>query len=88
MVKEEVKTIENIDFHMKREIKNGFILKHISFLVEGKQHEYTERVKYLDFEKMNVFMQNAGLEVIHAFGNYQLDSFNAETSDRLILIAK
>ena len=33
-------------------------------------------------------MQNAGLEVIHAFGNYQLDSFNAETSDRLILIAK
>ena len=64
------------------------MLGNLIFLVEGKQHEYTERVKYLDLEKMNVFMQNAGLEIIHAFGNYQLDSFNAKTSDRLILIAK
>ena len=88
LVKKETKTIDGIDFHIKREIKNGFILKHISFFADEKQHSYSEQVKYLNLDKMQMYLKKAGLQLIHTFGNYQLDAFNAETSDRLILIAE
>ncbi|CAA0159769.1 class I SAM-dependent methyltransferase [Tenacibaculum maritimum] len=88
LVKEERKTIDNIDFHIKREIKNGFIFKHISFFTEGKQHSYTEQVKFLNLEKMKEYLKSANLQLAHTFGNYELHSFNPTTSDRLILIAK
>ena len=88
IVKEETKTVDEIEFHIQREIKNGFILKHISFFTDNKQHSYTEQVKYLDLEKMQSYLKEAELKLIHTFGNYQLDVFNPKTSDRLILIAK
>ena len=88
LVKKEIKTVDGIEFHIQREIKNGFIIKHISFFADEKQHSYTEQVKYLDLDKMQLYLKKAGLQLIHTFGNYQLDAFNAKTSDRLILIAE
>jgi len=88
IVEQEVKVVDDIKFHIKREIKNGFILKHISFFADNKQHSFREQVKYLDLEKMQNYLKEADLELIHTFGNYQLDRFNPKTSDRLILIAK
>ena len=88
LVKEERKTIDGITFYIKREIKNGFILKHISFHAEGKPHNYTERVKFLDLEKMTSYFERVGLKIVNIFGNYELNIFNENTSDRLIIIAK
>jgi len=87
LVKKEVKTIDGIEFHIEREIKDGFILKHISFTDKGKNHAYTEHVKYLDLEKFQEYFTAAGLTITHTFGNYQLSHFDANTSERLILVA-
>ena len=88
LVKEEIKTVDTITFYIKREINNGFILKHISFFADNEQHSYTERVKYLDIEKMTFYLEKVGFKITNTFGDYQLNSFNAKKSNRLILVAK
>lgn len=87
LVTKEVKIIDGIEFHIEREIKNGFVLKHIYFVDKGVDHSYTEYVKYLDLKKFELFFAEAGLKIKHIFGNYQLSEFDAEHSDRLIFIA-
>ncbi|MBA6155373.1 methyltransferase domain-containing protein [Tenacibaculum sp. S7007] len=88
LVKQETKTIDGIEFQIEREIKDGFILKHISFIADNKQHSYTEQVKFLTLEKMQSYFEKAGLRIKHIFGDYSLNEFNTNTSDRLILVAK
>jgi SAM-dependent methyltransferase len=88
LVSKETKIVNSITFNIRREIKNGFILKHISFFADGKNHSYTEKVKYLDLNKMMAFFDEVGFTITNIFGDYGLNTFEAKTSDRLILIAK
>ncbi|MDC0177301.1 class I SAM-dependent methyltransferase [Polaribacter sp.] len=88
LVANETKTVDRITFNIKREIKNGFIFKHISFSVDDINHAYTERVKYLDLDKMTSFFEKVGFTIINVFGNYHLNTYEDKTSDRLIIIAK
>lgn len=88
LVEKEVKTIDGIAFHIQREIKDGFILKHISFTDKGIDHSYTEQVKYLGLEKFQEYFAAAGLTITQTFGDYQLSEFDVRTSERLILVAR
>lgn len=88
LVQKEIKTVDGIDFHIEREIKDGFILKHISFSDKGVDHSYTEQVKYLDLAKFQEYFAAAGLKIQHVFGDYKLSEYNEQTSDRLILVAQ
>jgi hypothetical protein len=49
---------------------------------------FEERVRKYSLNDFTVFMQNAGLEIIETFGNYQLHAYQPELSDRLIMVAK
>lgn len=88
LVKNEVKTIDGITFNIHREIKNGFIYKHISFFADGNEHEYTEQVKYLDLPKMKDYLTKVGFSITNVFGNYALENFEEKSADRLIIVAK
>ena len=88
LVATETKTVDNITFNIKREIKDGFIFKHISFFADGENHSYTEQVKYLDLDKMTTFFEEVGFTITNVFGNYDLNTYETKTSDRLIIIAK
>lgn len=88
LVTEETKSIDGIDFHITREIKNGFILKHISFTAEGNDYSFTEQVKFLTLEKMRNYFNSVGLHIKNVFGDYNLNDFNASSSDRLIIVAE
>ncbi len=88
LVAKETKIVDDITFNITREITNGFIIKNISFFTDDKQHAYTERVKYLDEEKMKSYFEKVGFTITNTFGDYSLSNFNAETSNRLILVAK
>lgn len=88
LVTEEVKIIDGIQFDINRAIKNGFIYKNISFFADEKQHEFTEKVKYLDVKKMIDYLENVGFSIEHIFGDYELTDFNESTSNRLIIVAK
>jgi SAM-dependent methyltransferase len=86
LVKKEIKIIDNITFNLEREIKDGFIIKHINFKDKGVNHSYSERVKYLDLEKFKSYFIKAGLKINHIFGDYHLTKFNPVTSERLIFV--
>lgn len=88
LVPEETKTIEQIDFHIKRYLEEGYIVKEINFEDQGEQFHFTEKVRALtlqDFEKM---MEDAGLYLLDIFGDYKLRKFHKNESERLIMIFK
>ena len=88
LVTKETKIVDNITFNIQREIKNNFILKHISFTIDNELHSYTERVKYLDIKKMKSFFEKVGFTITNIFGDYHLANFDSQTSHRLIILAK
>lgn len=88
LVPNEVVTRGNITFEIKRSIENDFICKRIRFHADQKTHTFEERVQALNYHDLIALLRNAHLNVIHAFGSYQLDTFQLESSDRVILIAK
>lgn len=88
LVSFESKTVEGIAFEIRKEIKDGFILKHIDFQDKGKAFSYTEFVKYIDLQKFQDYLGKAGFEIYHIFGDYDLSEFDVERSERLILVAK
>ena len=88
LVPEETKTVDGIDFNMTRRYENGFIIKDISFLADGKQHHYTEHVRALRLEDFEKMMEQEGIYLLDVFGDYKLHKFHKEESDRLIMIFK
>ena len=88
LVTKETKVVDGITFNITREISNDFIIKRISFFADAENHSYTERVKYLDLEKMTTYLEKVGFKIEHTFGDYQLNSFNSKHSNRLIIVAK
>jgi len=86
LVKNEMKSIDGIDFFISRKIENGFIIKEIKFTIEGERHSYLERVKFLDVDKFTFYFKKAGLKINHIFGDYNLSVFDKETSNRLIFV--
>lgn len=86
LVPEETQIIDGITFKLTRYVENGFIVKEINFGADGEHHTYFEKVKCLDLTKINLYLNSVGFKIKHTFGNYQLDAFNENTSDRLILV--
>jgi SAM-dependent methyltransferase len=88
LVAKETKIVEDITFYITREIKDGFILKNISFFADEKKHTYTEKVKYLDAKKIKAYFEKVGFKITNIFGDYNLSDFDTQTSNRLIIVAK
>lgn len=88
LVLNEQKTINNIQFDITRQVKDGFILKDIRITDGKKEQQFQEKVKAITLADYSEFITNAGLKIIDIFGNYKLDNFDEKISDRLILICK
>ena len=88
LVSEDVKTVEGIDFHQKRHLENGYIVKDISFSIEGMEHKFQERVKAFTLEDFELLFEKAGVYLLDVFGDYKLRTFDRKVSERLIMIFK
>ena len=87
LISEETIIKGDICFNISRYIKDGFIQKEISFSHNDKEHKYIEKVKCIDLNKIEMYMAKTGLKIDKIFGNYNLDPFNVNESQRLIIIA-
>ena len=88
LVTREKKEIDNITFHISRTVRDGKIIKTIDFDHKNKSYTFNEEVKDFklnDFEKL---CDLAGLTIIKTFGDYCLNPFDPNQSDRLIIICK
>lgn len=83
-----VKKVDGITFHIHKKIENDFIYKEIVFTDSGSEYVFREEVKILLLEDFVRYMENAGMSVLHTFGNYNLDPFDKEKSNRLIVISQ
>jgi len=88
LIKKETKEIDGVQFNISREVKDNFIIKNIEVNYNEDKLSFQEKVKALTKENFSELLTFAGLQIIDTFGNYKLDEFNTQTSDRLIIIAK
>jgi len=88
LVLNEQKVIDNIRFNIKRKLENGQIIKDIEIIDSLKNQKFQEMVKAITLADFSEYLSVAGLKIIDIFGNYNLEKFNATSSDRLILICK
>lgn len=86
LIAEDTKTVNGIKFHQKRWVENNFIFKQIDFKDDGEHFSFTERVKALSLKDFKNYFDQAGIQLLNVFGDYHLQDFDEETSDRLILI--
>jgi SAM-dependent methyltransferase len=88
LVPSETKTVNGIDFNIERIIENGYIIKKIHFNVDNKDYRFEERVRALTLSEFKNFFNEANANLLYCFGDYQLNEFDVESSERLILIFK
>ena len=88
LVPNEIKIVDGIDFHINRYVKDNHIFKEITFDADGKNHHYTEKVQALRLEDFEQMMEEAGIYLLDVFGNYKLQKFYKNQSERLIMIFK
>lgn len=88
LVPEEVKTVDSIDFKIKRYVEDGHIIKEIDFEDQGRQFHFTEKVKALTLKDFEDLMAEAGIFLLDIFGDYKLKKFHKTESERLIMIFK
>ncbi len=78
--------VEGITFHIKKEVNDGRIVKTIAFEDKGESYFFQEKVQALTYENFHDLLEKAGFTITEKLGSYQLDAFDIEQSDRLILI--
>lgn len=87
VIKEE-KTIDGITFDLERNYDGEHIFKHIRFEANNTSFYYTERVQALKEADFIQLLTDNNFEIIRTFGDFSLNPFDENTSDRLIIIAK
>lgn len=86
LVPSEVKEVKGIEFNITRFYHEGHILKNVTFEDEGESYNFTEKVKALTLTDFQNYFKKAGINLMQAFGSYQLEEFDEKESDRLILV--
>jgi len=88
LVTENIKTVDGIDFNQKRHLEDGYIIKTIRFTVDNKDYSFQERVKALSLDDFKTLFEKAGVYLLDVFGDYKLNAFHKNTSERLIMVFK
>jgi SAM-dependent methyltransferase len=88
LVEEETKEVAGITFRISKKVEHNFIIKRIRFTDKGERFDFQEQVKALKLSDFEKYLSAARLKIVNLFGNYQLDPFDASTSERLIIIAR
>lgn len=87
LVAEETKIIDGIEFNIRREFDGHHIYKHIEFQDENQNFHFTERVQALTLNDFSKLINATSLQILHIFGDFNLNPFNEKESDRLIVVA-
>ena len=88
LVHQEVKSLDGIDFHIKKTIRGEHVFKHIEFTTGGRQFRFRERVRLFSLDEFQTLFAESGLKLRQIFGDYGLQDFTLQESRRLILIAE
>ena len=88
LVPEDFKTVDDIEFRLKRYVKEGYIIKDITFTANGNDYNFRERVRAFTLKDFETLFEQANVYLLDVFGDYKLNTFNPKTSERLIMVFK
>lgn len=88
LVPHENKTVDGIHFEIDKHISEKKVFKSIKFHDHGVDYRYCEQVSLYDLEDFKAMYKKVGFELLHCFGDYNLNPYDEMLSDRLILISK
>lgn len=83
-----VKKVSDISFNIHKKVETSFIYKDIHFNDKGVDYKFSESVQLIEEKKFKEYFQKTGLTILHTFGNYALQPYDAIQSDRLIFITQ
>lgn len=88
LVRENKKTIDGIEFSLKRKCENGYFVKDIYIRDGAENFHFQEKVRSFDLSDFELMLGDAGLELTKTYGDYDLSVFSPKSSTRLILQAQ
>ncbi|WP_136480838.1 class I SAM-dependent methyltransferase [Cognatitamlana onchidii] len=88
LVAEEVKTVDDITFKLKRYVEQGYVIKDITFKANDRLYNFQERVRGFTLADFELLFEQAGVYLLDVFGDYKLNKFNPKSSERLVMIFK
>jgi len=88
LVPYELKTIDGIDFQITKKVENQSIIKDITFLDKGQTYQYQEKVQALSYADFIMMLAASGFDIKQTWGDYQLNGFDENISQRLIILAE
>ncbi len=78
---------ENITFHIKRFVQTPYIIKDITVNDQEQNYHFQEKVMALEKKHFLHYFEKSGLEALHIFGDYHLNPYDAQLSERMIFVA-
>ncbi|WP_370480120.1 class I SAM-dependent methyltransferase [Tamlana flava] len=88
LVPEEVKTVDDIEFNIKRYVEGAYIIKDIRFSDDDKDYYFQERVRAFTLKDFEELFEQADVYLLDVFGDHKLRKFSPKTSERLVMIFK
>ncbi len=82
----ETKKVDDVVFNIKRNFNGAHFVKEIFFEDKNQHFHFTEKVRGLQLEDFVTYFEQLGITKYEVFGNYQLEAYHREASERLILI--
>lgn len=86
LVATEEKEIDGVLFKITRKVENGFIIKDITIIDQDKTFQFQEKVQALTIDNFKELISKTDLVVDEFYGSYNLTIFDADVSDRLIIV--
>ena len=86
LVPDETKQVNGISFKIKKYLEGEYIVKDIRFEDIGKHFHFKEKVKAIRRVRFLEYFKNANLKVVDLFGDYDLNPYFAEKSERMIFV--
>jgi len=86
LIKYEEKTVDQTKFVINRYLENNLLIKDITIDSNNKQYKFQEKVKAYRVKDFLTMFKECDLEFKEKFGDYNLNSFNKNSSPRLIMV--
>ena len=86
LVEKEEKNIDKTKFIIHRYLENDLLVKDISILLNNKSYKFQEKVKTYRMDDFLAMFKNCNIKLKEIYGDYKLNSFNKNSSNRLIMV--
>ena len=76
----------DLEFTISKRLEGNKIIKQIKFADKGKEHNFEESVLMYTLPDLMNYATKAGFVLKDTFGSYNLERFDEQNSDRLIVV--